>query len=82
MEVSGQHHVPDALPLGKEPKVCMSGQLSQYGDGPQVGRPGFDSRQGEGFSLLLSVQVSSGAHSASYPVSTGGDFPSGKADGA
>jgi hypothetical protein len=31
------------------------------------------------FSLLQSVQTDSGAHPASYPISTGGSFPRGRA---
>jgi hypothetical protein len=38
------------------------------------GLGGFDSRQGQDPSLLHSVQTDSGAHTASYPVGTGGDF--------
>jgi hypothetical protein len=38
----------------------------------QAGRPGFDSRQEQGyFSLRHCVQTSSGAHPASHPVGTG-----------
>jgi hypothetical protein len=33
-------------------------------------------------SLLHSVHTGSGAHLASYPMHTGGDFPEGKAAGA
>jgi hypothetical protein len=34
------------------------------------------------FSLFYSVQIGSGAHPASYPMGTEGDFPGGKAAGA
>jgi hypothetical protein len=34
------------------------------------------------FSLRHSVQTGSGAHSACYPMGTGGSFPGGKAAGA
>jgi hypothetical protein len=36
---------------------------------------------GQEFSLLHVVQTDSGAHPASYPMSTGGFFPGGKAAG-
>jgi hypothetical protein len=49
------------------------GELSRYSDGLRVGRPVFDSRHGK-FSLLHCVQSVSGAHPASYPVATEGDF--------
>jgi hypothetical protein len=45
-------------------------------------RPEFDSRQGQDFSLLHSVQTGSGAHTASCTMGTGGSFPGGKAAGA
>jgi hypothetical protein len=32
-------------------------------------------RQGNDFSLLHSIQTCSGAHLASYPMGTGGSFP-------
>jgi hypothetical protein len=38
-----------------------------------------DDRVQEFFSLLHSVQSSTGAHSASYPMDSGGSFPGGKA---
>jgi hypothetical protein len=38
-------------------------------------QPGFDSRQWQGFSVLHSAQTGSEAHSASYPMGTGGSFP-------
>jgi hypothetical protein len=37
---------------------------------------------GTRFSPLHNVQIGSGAHSASYPIGTGGSFPGGKAAGA
>jgi hypothetical protein len=37
---------------------------------------------GQGVSLLHSVQTSSGAHPACYPMGIGGDFPGGRAAGA
>jgi hypothetical protein len=47
--------------------------------GLRAGRSGFESRQGQGFSLLHNVQTGFGAHSASYPMDAGGSFPRGKA---
>jgi hypothetical protein len=47
------------------------GDRSRYTDGLQAGRPGFDLQQGKIFLLFLcSVQTSSGAHPASYPIDT------------
>jgi hypothetical protein len=43
-------------------------------DGLRAGQPGMDSRQGQDVSLLHDVQTGSGAHPASYPMSTGGSF--------
>jgi hypothetical protein len=37
----------------------------------RAGRPGFDSRQGQDFSLLHSVHTGYGAHPAFYPMGTG-----------
>jgi hypothetical protein len=49
----------------------------------RAGRPGFDSRQGQGyFSLRHHVQTGSGAHPAFYTMGTGGSLPAGKAAGA
>jgi hypothetical protein len=48
----------------------------------QSGGPGFQSRQRKDFSLLHNVQTGSGAHPASYPMHTGGDFPGRNAVGA
>jgi hypothetical protein len=45
----------------------------------RAGRPGFDSRQGQEFYFLQSVQIGSGVHPASYPIDAGGSFPGGKA---
>jgi hypothetical protein len=42
----------------------------------------FESRYGQEFSLLHVVQTDSGAHPASYSMSTGGSFPGRKAAGA
>jgi hypothetical protein len=42
---------------------------------------GLDGR-GQDFSLFHSVQTGSGAHPASYPMSTGASFPRGIAAGA
>jgi hypothetical protein len=39
----------------------------------------FESRKGQEFSLLHVVLTGSGAHPASYPISTGDSFPGGKA---
>jgi len=48
-----------------------------------AGRPGFDSRQEQGFfSLRHRVQTGSGVHPASCPMGTGGSFPEGKTAGA
>jgi hypothetical protein len=49
-----------------------TGLLSRYDNGLRAARPGFDSRQGQDFSLLHNVQTGSGAHPASYPMGTGG----------
>jgi hypothetical protein len=43
-------------------------------DGLRAGQPVLDSRQEQDVSLLHNVQACSGAHPASYPVSTGGSF--------
>jgi hypothetical protein len=40
---------------------------------------GFESREGQEFSLLHVVHTGSGVHPASYPLDTGGPFPGGKA---
>jgi hypothetical protein len=45
-------------------------------------RSEFESRQSQEFSLLHVVWTGSGAHPASYPLSTGSSFPGGRADGA
>jgi hypothetical protein len=47
-------------------------------DGLRAGQPELDSREGQDVSLLHNVQTGSGAHPASYPVSTGGSFSGGK----
>jgi hypothetical protein len=39
---------------------------------------GFNSQQGQDFSLLHSIQTIFGTHPASYPMSTGDNFPRGK----
>jgi hypothetical protein len=44
------------------------GQLSRYSDEIQAGRMGFDSQQGKDFSILHSIQTTSGAHPVSYPM--------------
>jgi hypothetical protein len=49
--------------------------MSRYSDGLWTGRPGFDSRQGQYFSLVYSVQTRSGAHKASYLMGTTGSLP-------
>jgi hypothetical protein len=56
-------------------------RFSRYSDGLLAEGPGFDSRQGHDFYILYSVQTGSGAHLASYTVSTGGDFLIGKVAG-
>jgi hypothetical protein len=43
-------------------------KMSRYSDGLRSGRPGFESRQGKGLFLLYSVQTSSVANPASYPM--------------
>jgi hypothetical protein len=50
----------------------------------RAGRPGLDSRQGQGrdFPHLHSAQTGSGAHRSSYPMDTGGSFPEGKTEWA
>jgi hypothetical protein len=53
-----------------------------YSDGQRTGQVVFDAQQRQDFSLLHSIQTSSGAHLALYPMGTGGDFRWGKADGA
>jgi hypothetical protein len=47
---------------------------SRYSDRLRTGWPGFNSRQGQDFSLLHNVQTGSGAHPASYPMGAGGSF--------
>jgi hypothetical protein len=44
----------------------------------RAGQPGLDSRQGQDVSLIHNLQTGSGAHPASYPVSTGGSFSGAK----
>jgi hypothetical protein len=41
----------------------------------------FDSWLGKEFSLLLRVQIKSGAHAVTYPMGTWGDFLGGKQTG-
>jgi hypothetical protein len=41
----------------------------------RTGRPGFESRQEQHFSLLHSFQTGSGPHPPSYPMCTGSSFP-------
>jgi hypothetical protein len=50
-------------------------------DGLLAGWPGLDFWQGQDVSLLHNVQTSSGAHPASYPMSTGGFSPGGLSSG-
>jgi hypothetical protein len=54
----------------------LSGYTAGYGLDSRGSIPG----RGKRFSLLHSVQTGSGAHPASYPMGTAGDFPGGKAD--
>jgi hypothetical protein len=55
------------------------GYLSQYSVWQQTGRPGVRSpEEAKDSSSSLCVQTGSEAHSASYPVGTGGPFPGGK----
>jgi hypothetical protein len=60
-------------------KKLASLNLSRFSDG--LGRPGFDSLQGDIFSLPRSVRTVSGAHSASYPIGTGPLSPGAKLPG-
>jgi hypothetical protein len=52
-----------------------SGLLSRYSDELLVALPVFDYLQGKDVYLGHSVETGSGAHQASYPMDTGGDFP-------
>jgi hypothetical protein len=45
------------------------------------GRPGFDSMQGEIFSLCRFIQTDSRVHPVCYPIGADGSFPRNKADG-
>jgi hypothetical protein len=56
-------------------------ELSRYSDGLRDGRPGFDSRQRQDFSVLHSVQTGSRAHPAFYPMGIVDSFPGDKAAG-
>jgi hypothetical protein len=54
----------------------------RYRDGILVGRPGFDSRQGQKiFFLLDSVHTYSGTHPAYYAMDARGSFPGVKCRG-
>jgi hypothetical protein len=53
---------------------------NRYNHGLWAGRPGFDSRKGQEFSLLYGVQTGSEAHPASYPMGTVGVFTQGLSD--
>jgi hypothetical protein len=55
----------------------VSGLLSRYSYslGLRAGRPRFDFRQEDDFSLLHRDQSDSGAHPAPYTMGTGGSFP-------
>jgi hypothetical protein len=55
--------------------------LSQYSDGLRAGGPGSIPAV-QDFSLLHSIQTSSGVNPASYTMGTGGSIPRGKAAGA
>jgi hypothetical protein len=61
-------------------KYCMVWP-SRYSDELWTWLPGFEFRQGWGFSLIRSVQTGSRAHLASYPIGSVGLFPVGKAAG-
>jgi hypothetical protein len=50
-------------------------ELNRYSDGLRNGRRGLDSHSKRDFSLLHT-------HPASYPMSTGGSYPRGKATGS
>jgi hypothetical protein len=59
------------------------GQRSRYSDWLWAGRlRGQSSSPGRVKNFLHVVKIGSGAHPASYPVSTGGSFPGAKATGA
>jgi hypothetical protein len=61
--------------------VVEPGYLSRYINWAE--EPGFDSMQGqEIFSPLHVVHTGSTAHTAFYPMGTGGSFPGGRAAGA
>jgi hypothetical protein len=73
--------------LGHEKKLQGTeeepGQLSGIALGLRAGRSGIWVPAGAGnFSLHHRIQISSGAHLASYPMSTRGSFPGDKAAGA
>jgi hypothetical protein len=53
--------------------------ICRYSDGLRVGRPGFDSRQGQDFSPLHNVRTGSDAHPAADSRDTRSDCPGGKA---
>jgi hypothetical protein len=63
-------------------KICnnsfRAGVAQLYSDELQAGWLGFNSRQGEDFSLLHSILFGSGEHPASYPMGIKGSFPGGK----
>jgi len=63
--------------------LIKPGQLSQYSVRLRARRRGFNSRQGQRRDLSLRYRVMTGSrtHTASYPMGTGGSYPSGKAEG-
>jgi hypothetical protein len=61
--------------------IILSIQLSRYSDKPWDGRPEDSSKQGQDFPPSHNLQTGSGAHSASYPMGTGGISPGVKRPG-
>jgi hypothetical protein len=96
--LNGEYRQPQAVGKGAsfasgesaevKPQIMINDPMrvavtSRYSDGLRAGRPKeFESRQGQDFSSLHSVQTGSGARPASYPTGIGGSFPGGKAAGA
>jgi hypothetical protein len=66
IEVSSENHVRHINTLPEQESVYIYELWA--------GRLRFDSRQRQEFSLLHRVQTGSGAHLASYPMDTGGEF--------
>jgi hypothetical protein len=72
---------PSALQSGAWNRDSSVGIALSYGLDDQGSTVRFPAEAGN-FSLHHCVQNSSGAHPASYPMSTRGSFPGGKAAGA